>query len=175
MKHKGVLEKIVCQAIKDQNVLGLLLVGSMANGTHTEKSDIDLLMVYKNSWRAFGLKNRRVQGIKVQKIHFTHDTLQKSVERVPYLLHIFCDAVILLDRNETIAPIIDKIKEYFNEHPQIAEEWQQVNAEYKIQKTLSKCEQTSILQIWDDFEDRYSNGQQIRPFFNYSFLGLENR
>jgi hypothetical protein len=97
------------------------------------------------------------------------------VERVPYVLHIFCDAVILLDRNETIAPIIDKVKEYFNEHPQIAEEWQQVNAEYKIQKTLSKCEQTSILQIWDDFEDRYSNGQRIRPFFNYSFLGLENR
>ena len=170
MKHDAALEKVFNRAFKDQNVLGLLLIGSMANMTHTKKSDIDLLVVYKNSKRDFGLKNRRIRGVKVQKIFFTYDTLLQSLEKVPYLLHIFCDAVILLDREESISPIVENIKAYFGGHPQIAEEWQQKYAEYKIQKTKSICEQTSILQIWDDFEDRYSGGQRIRPFFNLPVL-----
>jgi predicted nucleotidyltransferase len=142
MKHQAVLEKVVKKAGKDRNVLGLLLVGSVASGTHTIESDIDLLMVYRTYKRASGLKNKS------------------------YLLHILCDAKILIDRDDTITPVIDKIKEYYDHHPQVADEWRQQYARYKTQKTKSKCEQTSIIQIWDAFEDRYSGGKRIRPFFN---------
>ena len=97
MGHQAVLEKKVKKAGNDKNVLGLLLVGSVASGTHTEESDIDLKMIYRNHKRASGIKNQWVEGIKVQTIFFTFDTLIKSQETVPYLLHILCDAKVLID------------------------------------------------------------------------------
>jgi predicted nucleotidyltransferase len=134
MKHQGLLEEVVKVAFKVRNVLGLLLVGSVASGTHTEESDIDLIMIYRTYKRASGIKNKWVRGIKVQTIYFTLDTLIKSQETAPYLLHILCDAKVLIDRDNSITPVIGMVKEYYNHHPQIADEWQQQYVMYKIQK-----------------------------------------
>jgi hypothetical protein len=92
--------------------------------------------------------------------------INKKPGNRPYLLHILCDTKVLIDRDNSITPVIGMVKEYYNHHPQIADEWQQQYVMYKIQKTKSKCEQSSIIQIWDAFEDRYSGGKRLRPFFN---------
>jgi len=64
--QEQVLEMVVEQFKVDQLLLGILLFGSVASGTHTWKSDIDLVLVYETHEPDAGLVNRFVDGIAVQ-------------------------------------------------------------------------------------------------------------
>ena len=44
--QEEVLDNVVTQAIRDENLIGILLFGSVASNTHTWKSDIDLIFIY---------------------------------------------------------------------------------------------------------------------------------
>jgi predicted nucleotidyltransferase len=48
MKHDQILEQLLFEAKSDQNTLGFLVFGSVASGTHHDKSDIDVMTVSEN-------------------------------------------------------------------------------------------------------------------------------
>jgi len=163
--HEAILEKEVAKVMADENTIGLLLFGSVASGTHNRKSDIDLLRIYKTHKPATGIKNRRAGGVKVGTVFFTYETLVHSQETFPYLLHIFVNAKLLFDRNQTIEPVLEKVRQYFLSHPEVEEDWDRIYARFRVEKNASKCEQTTILQVWDELEDRYSDWARKRTFF----------
>ena len=119
MLQEEVLEVVVAQAIQDENLLGILLFGSLAAGTHTRKSDLDLIFVYQDCEPSSGVANIFVDGIVVQYFFCSYETLLQSVEAVPYLLHMFCDGKILYDRHESIAPLVDQLRQYYAGHPEV--------------------------------------------------------
>jgi predicted nucleotidyltransferase len=45
MKHDQILEKLLAEAKNNPNTLGFLVFGSVASGTHHEKSDIDVMTI----------------------------------------------------------------------------------------------------------------------------------
>ena len=163
--QEEVLMKVVDQATTDENLLGILLFGSLASGTHTWKSDIDLIFVYQTHEPTSGLVNTFVDGIEVQYFYTTFETLVQNQGTVPYLLHIFCDAKILFDRNDSIAPVVDLIKQYFAAHPEVEAEWIRFKQLHKEEKKGPACAQTTILDRWDELEDKYSGGVHKRTFF----------
>jgi predicted nucleotidyltransferase len=167
MKHESVLQQVANDAKADPNTLGILLFGSVASGTHNEGSDIDLILVYKSCEPASGLVDAEVDGVKVGTIFFTYETLARAAETVPYLLHIVGSATLLFDRNETTKPLIDRIEEYFNSHPDVEEEWNRIYDRFREEKSQYGCEQTSIIQVWDELEGRHSGGELKRTFFRY--------
>lgn len=163
--QEDVLEKLLKQLKEDENLLGVLLFGSVASGKHTWKSDIDLIFVYETYEPTSGLVNRSVDGIVVQYFFTTFDTLVQNQEAVPYLLHVFCDGRILFDRYDSIAPVVDQLKHYFATHPEVEAEWVRIKELHQEEKKGPECAQTTILQRWDELEDKYSGGVRKRTFF----------
>ena len=163
--QKEVLDAVVTQAIQDQNVIGILLFGSLATGTHTWKSDIDLIIVYQACQPESGVANILIDRVIVQYFFTSIETLLENVENVPYLLHFFCRAKILFDRHGTFSPLVTRIEDYFSAHPEIEEEWARIEALHQEEKNGPACAKTTILQRWDQLEEKYSGGKPKRTFF----------
>ncbi len=165
MLQEEVLEKVVAQATSDENLLGILLFGSLASGTHTWKSDIDLNFVYQTCQPASGVANIIVDGVVVQYFFTSYATLVENLDKVPYLLHMFCDANVLFDRSGTFTPLVKQIESYFAVHPEVQEEWIRLEELHQVEKKGPVCAQTTILQRWDELEEKYSGGIRKRTFF----------
>ena len=165
MLQEEVLEMVVTQASGDENLLGILLFGSLASGTHTWKSDIDLIFVYQDCQPSSGIANIIVDGVLVQYFFTSFAALQENVGNVPYLLHFFCNAKVLLDRLGTFTPIVKPLEDYFVANPEIEAEWIEIESHHQVEKHGPACAQTTILQRWDQLEEKYSGGERKRTFF----------
>ena len=165
MLQDEVLDKVVREAILDENLIGILLFGSLASATHTWKSDIDLLFVYQECQPSSGVANLIVDGVMVQYFFTSFETLLENQENVPYLLYIFCGAKILFDRRGTFTPVVVQIEDYFAAHPEIQAEWIKIESLHKEEKNGPACAQTTILQRWDELEEKYSGSVRKRTFF----------
>lgn len=165
LKQHEVLEKVLDQMKADDNLLGALLFGSVASGTHKWQSDIDLIFIYECHDPPTGVVDRFVDGVLVQYFYATLEKLIENLETVPYLLHIFCSGLLLYDRDGTVAPVIAQIEQYFASHPEVGAEWARLKEQHQVEKLGSECQQTTILQRWDELEAKYSGGVQKRTFF----------
>jgi len=169
MKHDEILKQLVADAKSTPNVLGFLIFGSVARGTQHEDSDIDVLTVLQTSKPTSGINNTPVEGIKVGNIFFTYEVFLHSVEMVPYLLHPLGEAKLLFDREGSIHSLLEKIREYFTNHPEMINEWSKYYELLKQEKAQFGYEKTTIIDVWNELEKRYSGGKIKRHFFN-SFL-----
>ena len=166
MKHDQILEKLLADAKRDPNTLGFLVFGSVASGTHHEKSDIDVMTILREHKPSSGIENTVVDGIKVGNIFFTYKVLTHSVGTVPYLLHPLGNARLLFDRENAIEPLLKKINGYFLENPEIEREWDGYYKQLKEEKKQFGYEKTTIIDVWNELEKRYSGGKIRRSFFN---------
>lgn len=165
LKHESILERLVEEAMDEKNVLSILLFGSVASGTHNWKSDIDLIYIYETHEPPWGLVERYVDGVLVQYFFTILDTLVENQETVPYLLYMFCDGKILYDRTGAVAQIVDHLKRYFATHPEMESEWLRLKELHQEEKKGPECAQKTIIQRWDELEDKYSGGIRKRTFF----------
>ena len=163
--QEEVLDKVINQLKADENLLGILLFGSVASGTHTWKSDIDLIFIYETCEPPSGVANRFVDGIAVQYFFATIATLVQNQQTVPYLLHMFANANILLDRDGSVTSVVEQLKQYFAAHPAVEEDWIRFKDLHQVEKKGSACQQTTIIQRWDELEDKYSGGAHKLTFF----------
>jgi predicted nucleotidyltransferase len=170
LKHEEILSRLVVDAEADASVVGFLVFGSVARGTHREDSDIDVLTVLASDDAASGIRNRVVDGIKVGDLFFSRATLVDSVETVPYLLHPVGEATLLLDRDGTLGPLLGRIREYFTAHPDIAAEWQAYYDLLRAEKAKYGHEKTTIIDVWNELESRHSGGRTRRRFFSAFYL-----
>ncbi|UCH57219.1 MAG: nucleotidyltransferase domain-containing protein [Candidatus Bathyarchaeota archaeon] len=170
MKHNQILEQLLAKAKSDPNTLGFLVFGSVASGTHHEKSDIDVMTVLLKQEPSSGIENTVIDGIKVGNLFFTYQVLTHSIDTVPYLLHPLGNAKLLFDRENTIKPLLGKIKDYFDENPEIEDEWNQHYGQLKEEKMQFGYEKTTIIDVWNELEKRHSGGKIKRFFFNSFYL-----
>jgi len=166
MKHAEILELLIADAEKTPNTLGLLLFGSVATGTQRPDSDIDLISVLQTSKPTSGIDNRPIEGIKVGNIFLTYEIFEDSVQTVPYLLHPVGEAKLLFDREGRIQPLIQKIKVYFADHAEIVAEWEEYYELLKQEKLEFGYEKTTIVDVWNELEKKYSGGKTKRRFFS---------
>jgi predicted nucleotidyltransferase len=166
MKHEQILQELLEKAGSDTNTLGFLVFGSVASGTYHEESDIDTMTIVRHNKPSSGIENKIIDGIKVGNIFFTHDILIRSVNTVPYLLHPLGNAKLLFDRESTIKPLLTQITTYFDENSKLEKEWNRYYKQLKEEKAQFGHEKTTIIDVWNELEKRYSGGRIKRPFFN---------
>lgn len=165
-KHAAILEELVADARANEAVCGFLVFGSVARGTQRADSDIDVLSVLEAKKRSSGIRNRVVEGIKVGDLYFSRSVLMDSLESVPYLLHPLAEASLLFDRDGTISPLLDRLRAYFDEHPEIVAEWRVYAEQLRAEKAAYGYEKTTIIDVWNELEARHSGGRVRRQFFD---------
>ncbi|MDH4141543.1 MAG: nucleotidyltransferase domain-containing protein [Chloroflexota bacterium] len=170
MKHAEILTRLVADARADPSIVGFLVFGSVARGTHREDSDIDVLTVLAADDVAAGIRNRVTDGIKVGNLFFSRAVLVHSVETVPYLLHPLGEATLLVDRDGTVEPLLAHIRGYFVQHPEIVAEWQAFYDQLQAEKARYGHEKTTIVDVWNELEASHSGGRIRRQFFNAFYL-----
>ncbi len=173
-KHIRVLGGLLEEAKKDPNTLGYMVIGSVARGTHHEKSDIDVITVLRSHKPSWGIDKMNVDGLVVDSLYMTQEVVKRSVDTVPYLLHTLVDAKLLYDREGAVEPLLEEIREYFDDNPEIGEEWVRYFDESKEIKARTGCRASqngkTIIDVWNELERRYSGGKIRRPFFNSFYL-----
>ena len=170
MKHSEIVDRLVAEAERDPNVLGFLIFGSVASGTQRADSDIDVITILQMSRPTSGINNTMMDGIKVGDLFLTFEILVHSVETVPYLLHPLVDAKLLFDREGSVAPLLEKIRAYFADQPGLVEEWQGYYRLLKEEKAQFGYEKTTIVDVWNELEKRYSGGKIRRRFFSAFYM-----
>ena len=174
MKHIRTLQDLTMKAEGDPNILGYMVFGSVAKGTHHEGSDIDVISIFRSHGPSSGINKLMVDGLVVDSLFMTQEVFAQSVRTVPYLLHTLVDAKLLLDRENTIEPLLGEIREYFERNPEIESEWKRYFEESKEIKRQTRCrasgEGKTIIDVWNELEMRYSGGRIRRPFFNSFYL-----
>ena len=170
MKHNEIVKQLVVEAESDSNICGFLLIGSVATGTQREDSDIDVITILQTNTPASGINNTVVDGIKVGAFFLTYDVLAHSVETVPYLLHPFGEAKLLFDRDGRIKDMLERIGNYYSDHPEIVSEWNSYYEQLKEEKAQFGYEKTTIADVWNELEKRYSGGKIKRRFFNSIYM-----
>lgn len=68
-------------------------------------------------------------------------------------------------RRNTIAPVVERLRTYFAVHPDVAAEWVRLKELHQVEKKGPQCQQTTIIQRWDELEEKYSGGARKRTFF----------
>lgn len=164
MKHDEIVEQLLSKAKNDSNTLGFLVFGSVSSGTHNEQSDIDLIIILRNHEPSSWLENIVIDNLKVGTIYFTYEALAYNVNTVPYLCHIFGNAKFLFDRENIIKPLLDQINNYFVKNPEMEKEWARYYSQFKEEKKQFGCEKTTIIDVLNDLENRYSGGEIKRTF-----------
>jgi predicted nucleotidyltransferase len=94
MQYLAVLEKITKKLEADDNVLAVLVFGSVADNTYHENSDIDLSIIYKEFSSGFEFSTDVVDGIKVGYSNGLLSVYQKE----PLFLHIECMFLLMLQQ-----------------------------------------------------------------------------
>jgi len=168
MKHAEILRQLVADAQDDPNLLGFLVFGSVAAGTHREGSDLDIITVLRTNTPTSGIHNTRVNGIKVGNVFFTREVLIHGAEQVPYLLNPLVKANLLFDREGDLQPLIERIGDFFTGHPEIVDEWAGYYGQFKEEKAQFGYEKTTIVDVWNELEKRHSGGGFKRRFFRSS-------
>ena len=170
MDHNEIVEQLVSDAHRDQNTVGFLLFGSVAAGTHRPDSDIDTITILQHARPTSGMVHSRVDGITVGNLFFTYQVLAHSAETVPYLLHPLPQAKILFDRDGSVEVLLKKIDCYFRDRPELVEEWYEYYKLNKAEKAEFGYEKTTIVDVWNQLEKKYSKGKIRRQFFNSFYM-----
>ena len=146
-----------------------MVFGSVAAGTHHEKSDIDTISVLRENKSRSGLTDIEVDGIKVGDFYLTIDVLKHGVENVPYLLHPVMNARLLVDKENKIQSLMARIAKYYSAHPEVEQEWNGFYLQLREEKELYGYEKTTIVDVWNKLEAEHSNGSR-RRFFDAFYL-----
>ena len=79
---------------------------------------------------------------------------------------MFSEGKIIFDRDGSVTPIVDALRQYFAQHPEIQEEWLRIKELHQVEKKGPQCGQVTIIDRWNQLEEKYSNGLRKRTFFN---------
>ena len=157
MRHLQVLNKLQEEFLHDENVLALLVFGSVAVGNFHAGSDIDLTMVYGEYDLGFQLETAVIDDISVGFSRWSLLHLRKRTEISPYKMHVFANVRVLFDKAD-VGALQQKVRTYFSAHPEIEREWEELSATYEQEKRLYGHGRTNIFDTYSSLDFKYGRG-----------------
>lgn len=140
-KLERILSKKSGELKKDSNVLGFYLIGSMARGTATKNSDIDIEVIY-SSRKSYKLKDEFIEGTKIGLGLDSLNGFIEECEEHPENAYILLNSKILYDPKGVIFRYTKKVKAFFKMNPEILKYWEENYAEYQRLKKAKKSRKT---------------------------------
>ena len=136
-----ILDKKCDKLKKNPDVIGFFLIGSMAKGTATENSDIDIEIIYL-SGDNYVLKDEFVDGVKIGLGLDSLNSFIEDCDTHPENAYSALHSKILYDPEGIILKGIKKVKDFFKKNPQVLQYWRKNEMEYQNLKRNQKSRKT---------------------------------
>ena len=137
MKHTQIVKELVKKYSKNKNVVGIYIFGSLAAGTATPKSDIDIEIIFEKSKKPYQLIKKEIAGIPVDLSLYRKSQFIKDFSK-PYLHYSALNYKILYDPQGILKKNLTKLKNYFKENPKILRFWRRKEEDWKKYKARGK-------------------------------------
>lgn len=134
MKHNQIVKGLVKKYKADKNVIGIYVFGSLAKGTITSKSDIDIEIIFKKRKKKYELINKKIKGIAVDLSLYDQKQFIKDFSKYLYLQYAALDYKILYDPKGILKKYLGNVKKYFQKHPEIIRFWKNKEKKWKDAK-----------------------------------------
>lgn len=110
--HQALLQELVEEACQQEDLLGMLLTGSVARGDALPGSDLDVrYLLPPDKSRPFQSEQRH--GIVVEQSYADLARAQSRLEANPMEVYAYLDGRILFDPKGTLIQLTDRAKELF--------------------------------------------------------------
>src|SRR3989344_3590627 len=139
-KHKEIVEKLVKKYKSNKNVTGIYLFGSLAKGTATPKSDVDIEIIFKNRKKPYELLHKKVNGIKIDLSIYSLRKFEEDFSNKPYSMYVALGSKILYDPKGIIKKNLENIKKYFSKNKKIKKFLQKKEKKWKDAKKKGKTD-----------------------------------
>ena len=166
--HKRIIKEVLREKKKESNVVSILLYGSLARGTATKKSDVDIEIIHSGSKYKDTHKYR--YGIKVDFEYWPEKKLAKRIGNYPFLSYPYLEEKILYDPNGFAKNIKKQLEGYFKKNPEAMIEWKKWTKEYlefkkKGIKRTNKEKVRSCKEFYDKLEIKFSKNHKVTRNF----------
>lgn len=109
-KHNKIISDLKEKYLSDNNVIAFLLTGSVAREEASESSDLDIILITKESRET---ADQYIDGILVEiKSKTSVDYIQKMVDK-PMNVYMWLDAEVIFDKQNISEKVISKAKEIY--------------------------------------------------------------
>src|SRR3989344_2897496 len=139
-KHKEIVEKLVKKYKSNKNVTGIYLFGSLAKGTATPKSDVDIEIIFKNRKKPYELLHKKINGIKIDLSIYSLKKFEEDFSNKPYSMYAALGSKILYDPKGIIKKNLESIEKYFSSNKEIKKFWQEKEKEWNDAKKKDKID-----------------------------------
>ncbi|MDD4142941.1 MAG: nucleotidyltransferase domain-containing protein [Bacteroidales bacterium] len=144
MNHKDLFKDITKKLYEDENVLALILYGSVSRNEESTNSDIDLLVIVNENHCQ---KIHTIQcGITVESLEMNIDYLRDFIAKneIPVLFTLV-EGIVLFDKTSILDPFIAQAKSIIEKGPPVNTKWD--NERYATKK------RSDITEIYMDLLD----------------------
>jgi len=162
--QEEIADEVIKELMKDPSIVGIEIAGSLASGDIRLDSDIDLGVISESiETHQFIEEHRR--GIKIDISFEPLNMVVQSIETHPFLWYTTILSRIVYDPKCHLRQIHDKLEEYFENHPEVVEFWEDKRSQLKAAKMRGE-EQEGYRSVLDEAEIKFSEERRItRNFF----------
>ena len=148
ISHKELVEEITQELYHDNNVLALILYGSVSRNEESANSDIDLLAIINEDY----LQKRHTvrYGITLEFVEMHIKFLQNFIEKreIP-MLFALANGIVLFDKTSITEQLISDSRKILGDGPPINPQWE--NEGYRTKKRSDLTEiYKDLLDVDDD-------------------------
>ena len=142
--HQDIVNELSDELFADDNVLALILYGSVARQEQSPNSDIDLLVVIRENY----LQKRHIirYDITVEFVEISLEFLNKHIsERKTPMVFALAQGVVLFNKSREAEQLIDEAKKIIESGPSVNERWNE--------KEYSTKKRSDLTEIYKDLLD----------------------
>ncbi len=134
MIHNKIIKDLVEKFKSQKNVIGIYIFGSLAKGTPTKKSDIDIEIIFLKRKKSYELIRKKIKGIAIDLSLYDKEKFIEDFTKSPYLHYAALNYKIFYDPEKILKKYLNQIKKYFKENPEIYQFWMKKEKEWKLAK-----------------------------------------
>ena len=162
--HQKIVNEIVEEYKKDKSTLAVTLFGSLARGEERDDSDVDIEIISESAKKWELLKDKRY-GIDIDLVIRPKKHLLHQFEKYPYLCYDYLSEKIIYDPKGFMKDLKNKLKGYFDKHPEVVEFWEKKLKIMKENKAKGQDSKDAI-KSYDEAEILFSDEHKVtRDFF----------
>ena len=165
MSHQKIVKEIVEEYKDKKGTVAITLFGSLARGEERPSSDVDIEIISEDikDWKL--KQDEEKYGINIDLVLCPKRHLIHQVKNYPYLCYDYLHEKIIYDPKGFMKDIKNKLKEYFDTHPEVVKFWE---GKLKIMRENKAKGQDpkDAMKSYDEAEIKFSNEQKVtRNFF----------